>query len=99
MQKSLEQLQAENEKLELEVTRMENEQLQKKLNTLRYGSNRNSGSKIFTNPDNQSMSMSDANQIFEEFAERYIDHAQKKGFDIKGRSYEQILEELSYRRV
>jgi len=51
-----------------------------------------------TGTNQQSMNLA-GDKSFEEFKAGYIGRAQKAGKDIKGRTYAEILEEMSYRRV
>jgi len=84
----LQKVQKENEILRLEL-----EILEKKKQLHSYG-----GSKLITS-DNDSGSMNlQSGRSFEEFRDSYVERAQRKGLNIKGRNYEQIMEELSYRR-
>jgi len=51
-----------------------------------------------TGTGQQSMNLA-GDKTFEEFKAGYINRAQKRGLDIKGRTYAEILEDMSYRRV
>lgn len=51
-----------------------------------------------TGTGQQSMNLA-GDKSFEEFKAGYINRAQKRGLDIKGRTYAEILEDMSYRRV
>jgi len=51
-----------------------------------------------TGTGQQSMNLA-GDKTFEEFKAGYISRAQKRGLDIKGRTYAEILEDMSYRRV
>jgi len=51
-----------------------------------------------TGTGQQSMNLG-SDRGFEEFRAGYINRAQKKGLDIKGRTYAEIVEELCYHRV
>jgi len=51
-----------------------------------------------TGGNQQSMNMG-TDRGFEEFRAGYVERMQKRGMNIKGRTYAEIVEELSYHRV
>lgn len=51
-----------------------------------------------SNDGKQSMDMT-ANKSFEEFKANFVERSQKRGRDIKGRTYHEMLEEMVYNRA
>lgn len=115
MEKELENLQKENEELRMQIeaielakAKKEREELEtKKLEQLRISIedevkkkyNLTSESKLVTTQDTQQSMNLQSNKSFDEFKTNYIDHMSKRGKNVKGKTYEQILEELSYGSV
>jgi len=108
IQKENEDLRSQIEAIELAKAKKEKEELEaKKLEQLKINMeeefkkkyNLTSDSKLVTTQDTQQSMNLQGEKSFEEFRNTYVEHAKKRGLDIKGRSYDEIMEELSYRSV